>query len=71
MWYSMIKHEKDLQIEFIEHGMILYRVHDQSVSNGPNPIFAKDMERLRKQYLNDTNGLEKLYLLIRMKTREL
>lgn len=68
MWYSMIKNEKDLEIDFVEQGMILYRVHDQSVSNAPNPIFAKDMKRLREQYLKDTKGLEKLYLMIRMKT---
>lgn len=68
MWYSMIKNENELKIEFVEHAMILYRVHDQSVSNGPNPIFAKDIKRLREQYLNDTKGLEKLYLIIRMKT---
>lgn len=68
MWYSMIKNEKDLVIEFVEQGMVLYRVHDQSVSNAPNPIFSKDMKRLREQYLKDTNGLEKLYLMIRMKT---
>lgn len=68
MWYSMIKNEKDLDIEFVEQGMILYRVHNQSVSNGPNPIFAKDIKRLRRQYLKDTKGLEKLYLVIRMKT---
>ena len=70
MWYSMIKNEKDLEIEFVEQGMVLYRVHNQSVSNAPNPIFAKDMKRLREQYLKDTRGLEYLYLLIRMKTSE-
>ena len=68
MWYSMIKNEKDLEIEFAEQGMILYRVHNQSVSNAQNPIFAKDMKRLREQYLKDTKGLAHLYLMIRMKT---
>ena len=64
----MIKNEEDLEIEFVEQGMVLYRVHNQSVSNVPNPMFAKDMEKLRQQYLKDTRGLEHLYLLIRMKT---
>ena len=59
-----------MEIEFVEQGMVLYRVHNQSVSNAPNPIFAKDMKRLREQYLKDTKGLEHLYLLIRMKTSE-
>lgn len=68
MWYSMIKNEKDLEIEFVDQGMILYRVHNQSVSNVPNPVFEKDMKRLREQYIKDTKGLEHLYLVIRMKT---
>ena len=68
MWYSMIKNKKDLEIEFAEQGIVLYRMHNQSVSNSPNPIFAKDMKRLREQYLKDAKGLEKIYLLVRMKT---
>ena len=68
MWYSMIKNEKELSIEFVQQGMILYRVHNQSVSNVPNPIMAKDKKKLREQYLKDTKGIEYLYLLIRMKT---
>lgn len=65
MWYSMIKNIKDLEIEFVPQGMVLYRMHNQSVSNAPNPIFQKDKNRLREQYLAETKGLEKLYLLIR------
>lgn len=68
MWYSMIKNEKDLKIEFVEQGMVLYRVHRQSVSNVPNPIFANDMKKMREQYLQDTKGMERWYLWIRMKT---
>lgn len=65
MWYSMIKNIKDLEIEFVPQGMVLYRMHNQSVSNVPNPIFQKDKNRLREQYLTETKGLEKLYLLVR------
>lgn len=68
MWYSMLNHEDDLEIDFVEQGMVLYRVHAQSVSNAPNPVFAKDMEKLRRLYLEDTTGWEHLYLWIRMKT---
>ena len=71
MWYSMIKNEKDLEIEFVPQGMVLYRMHNQSVSNVPNPIFRKDQKRLREQYLAETKGLEKLYLLIRMHSSKL
>lgn len=70
MWYSVIKNTDNLEISFVEQGIVLYRVHNQSVSNAPNPIFAKDMEKLRTCYLQDTKGLEHLYLLIRKKTSE-
>lgn len=65
MWYSMIKNIDDLEIEFVPQGMVLYRMHNQSVSNAPNPVFQKDKNRLREQYLAETKGMEKCYLLIR------
>lgn len=71
MWYSMIKNEKNLEIEFVPQGMVLYRMHNQSVSNVPNPIFRNDQKRLREQYLAETKGFEKLYLLIRMHASKL
>ena len=71
MWYSMIKNEKDLEIEFVPQGMVLYRMHNQSVSNVPNPMFRKDQTRLREQYLAETKGFEKLYLWIRMHSSKL
>lgn len=71
MWYSMIKNEKDLEIEFVPQGMVLYRMHNQSVSNAPNPMFQRDKKRLREKYLAETKGFEKLYLLIRMYSSKL
>lgn len=71
MWYSMLKNEKDLEIEFAEQGIVLYRMHNQSVSNAPNPIFRNDLNRLREHMLADTKGFEKLYLLLRMRTGKL
>lgn len=68
MWYSMIKNEKDLEIEFAEQGIVLYRMHNQSVSNVPNPIFKKDLERLREQFFADTKRLEKMHLKLKMLT---
>ncbi len=68
MWYSMIKNEKNLKIDFVPQGIVLYRMHDQSVSNVPNPVFRNDQKRLRDQYLQETKGLEKAYLLIRRYT---
>ena len=71
MWYSMLKNEKDLMIEFVPKGIVLYRVHDASVSNVPNPVFRNDIKRLREQYLNETKGLEKLYFFIRKYTHNM
>ena len=68
MWYSMLKNVEDLEVEFKEQGIVLYRMHNHSVSNSPNPIFQGDMKRLREHFLEDTKGIEKLYLLIRMYT---
>lgn len=71
MWYSMIKNEKDLDIEFGDQGIVLYRMHNQSVSNVPNPIFRNDLNRFREQLLSETTGIEKLYLQLRMRTGKL
>ena len=65
MWYSMMKNEKDLAIDFMEHGIVLYRMHQQSVSNVPNPIFREDLKRLREQFMIDTHGVEKFYLKLK------
>ena len=62
----MIKNEKNLEIEFVPQGIVLYRMHEQSVSNAPNPTFQKDKARLKELYLKETKGSEKLYLLLRM-----
>lgn len=65
-WYSMIRNEKDLKIDFIQQGIVLYRVHNQSISNVPNPVFRGEVRRMKEWYLRDTKGLEKLYTKIRM-----
>ena len=70
MWYSMIKNEKELEIDFLEQGIVLYRMHNQSVSNVPNPIFREDLRRLREQFMEDAIGLEKLYLKIKNLTNK-
>ena len=71
MWYSMIKNEKDLEIEFVEQGIVLYRVHNRSVSNVPNPVFQKDLKRLREEYLEETKGFEHLYCWIQTHCKKL
>ena len=70
MWYSMIKNEKNLEIEFMNQGIVLYRMHEKSVSNGPNPIFREDLRRLREQFMLDTHGVEKTYLRLKNLTNK-
>lgn len=70
MWYSMIKNEKNLEIDFVEQGIVLYRMHNQSVSNVPNPVFREDLNRLREQFYADTKGMEKVYLKLKMFTNQ-
>lgn len=71
MWYSMIKNEKDLRIEFVLQSIVLYRMHDQSVSNVPNPVFREDLNRLREQYLAETKGFEHFYCWMQVHGKKL
>lgn len=71
MWYSMLKNEKNLEIEFVEQGIVLYRMHNQSVSNVPNPIFRNDLKKLREQYLKETKGFEHFYCWIQIHSKNL
>ncbi len=71
MWYCMIKNEQDLEIEFVTKGIVLYRMHNQSVSNVPNPVFRNDLKRLREQYLRETSGFEHFYCWIQMHSKNL
>ena len=66
-WYSMVKNEKDLDAEFGDHAIVLYRIHDKSVSNVPNTGFKNELKKLRKQYYDDSKGFERLYFVILMR----
>lgn len=60
-WYAMLKNQKDIEIQFVESSIVLYRIHDKSVSNTINPVFQVELDRLHEKYLKDTSGLEYIY----------
>lgn len=64
-WYSMIKNIKALDISFRGKCIVLYRIHEKSLSNfydDSNP-FVLELRKLRKLYVRESKGLEKIYLL--------
>lgn len=64
-WYAMMKNQKDIEVQFIESSIVLYRIHDKSVSNTVNPVFQVELDKLHERYLKDTKGLEHLYWTFR------
>lgn len=64
-WYAMLKNQKDIEIEFVDSSIVLYRIHNKSVSNTINPVFQVELDKLHEKYVMDTRGLEHLYWVIR------
>jgi len=63
-WYAIIKNIKDLSINFVDESIVLYRIHNNSVSNAPKKKkseFDFEMEKLHRLYYKDAKGLEKIY----------
>lgn len=62
-WYSMIKNIPDLNVQFMEDIIVLYRVHKKSISTPGirNSSFGDEVRRLWSMYYNETKGLERLY----------
>lgn len=62
-WYCMLKNEAEVQVRFMDECIVLYRMHDQSVSQGnkqSSQIFAKELKRLKAAYIKDASGFEKI-----------
>lgn len=63
-WYAMLKRYDDINIEFIDDIIVLYRIHEQSISNSnsscSSKLFKKELQTLYKIYYRDSTGLEKL-----------
>ena len=65
-WYSMIK--EGANVAFIPQNIVLYRIHNQSISNSEkkNNKFTYELNKLIKIYKRDAKGVEKLYLWFRL-----
>ena len=65
----MIKNVDGLKIAFKKSVIVLYRMHELSVSNSEtvNVDFMRDYKKLKRIYLKDTRGFEKLYLWMKVK----
>lgn len=67
-WYSMIKNIPGLRIHFSSEPVVLYRIHQQSVSNAKRTQkseFDMEMEQLHRIYQKDAGGAERLYWFFR------
>ncbi len=66
-WYSMIKYIDVLKINFYKKCIVLYRIHEKSVSNSQTnkSPFTFELMKLRKIYAHESKGFEKIYLLFR------
>lgn len=62
-WYSMLKNTKDIKLCFSTDVMILYRIHNKSVSNSEtvNSLFSKELRKLQSVYYEDSKGIERIY----------
>lgn len=67
-WYSMLKNVPGLSIHFHREPIVLYRIHQQSVSNQVHEgvsEFDLEMHKLHKIYQKDAKGARKLYWIFR------
>ena len=62
-WYQMIKNINDLNINFVDEAIVLYRVSSSSVSNSGsyNSPFLAELSQLFRVYESDTSGVEHIY----------
>lgn len=72
-WYSMIKNIPGLKIVFHSKGIVLYRIHNHSVSNTKiktalSTEFDQELKKLYLAYQKDSKGAERMFHWIRCKT---
>lgn len=67
-WYTMIKY--GAEVNFVEDNIVLYRIHNFSISNSgvSNIRFMKELKNLIYNYYLESKGIEKIYLWFRMHT---
>ena len=65
----MIKNNSNLDIQFIENVITLYRVSEKSISNSNQGIniIKPEFLKLWKLYQDDSSGMEKLYFKSKIK----
>lgn len=59
-WYSMLKKNSNLSVDFIPNIIVLYRIHNKSVSNSPNLLFEKDLHKLFNIYIGEAGYWERI-----------
>lgn len=64
-WYSMLKNTEDLDVEFIEDIIVLYRIHSKSVSHTANTRFEAELQKLYQMYKSEASWDERLYFALR------
>lgn len=71
MWYMFLKQNTDIKIKFNVKPLIIYRIHENSVSNNRiksteiSRKFLKELIKLRKYYYQDSDNIYmKIYQLI-------
>lgn len=62
-WYTMLKNIDELELIFILDSIVLYRMHEASVSNShkKNNPFDKELKQLWEIYEKEAKGYQKLY----------
>ena len=67
-WYMMIKNNPDLKVYLKMDVLILYRIHNKSVSNSKvkNTLFNEELHQLWKKYYYDTKGMEHVFFWFKL-----
>lgn len=70
-WYAMLKNRVDIDLVFDIEPIVLYRVTDNSVSNGINPIFQNEMKQLYNIYKREGNYFDRFYFSLKQRSNPL
>lgn len=61
-WYMMLKHVNPIDVHFEEDEIVLYRIHENAISNGTNVSpFILEKDLLQDFYKKDSCGFERIY----------
>lgn len=71
-WYAMLKNTPDLDIQFFDKLVVLYRMHQRSVSNAKRTkknAFDYEMDQLHAIYGREAKGFSRLYWMLKNQTK--